>query len=176
VEEDLAWVKRFHDVVDELAADVAKKNVDRLVCRAGCAGCCTDGLTVFEIEAARICDKHRALVEEEAPHPEGACAFLDANGRCRVYDERPYVCRTQGLPLRWIEADDNGSPSEVRDICPLNDERGPPLEELPPDAMWSIGPFEARLRARSADGKRVALRDLFRKRDPAMKRHLAVIR
>jgi hypothetical protein len=116
------------------------------------------------------------MLEEGIPHAPGACAFLDAEGCCRVYDERPYVCRTQGLPLRWIEEDNGGSPVEARDICPLNDERGPPLEELAADAMWSIGPFEARLRERSPDGARVSLRELFTRKDPVPKRRLDLIR
>lgn len=169
------WVRRFHAAVDELAADVARKNAERLVCRAGCAGCCADGLTVFEIEAAAIRDEYADLLEHAEPHEEGACAFLDGEGRCRIYERRPYVCRTQGLPLRWIDEDDEGNPFEGRDICPLNDERGPALEELPADAMWSIGPFEERLRERQKDDARVALRDLFAKKAPGGKRRLAVV-
>ena len=65
---------------------------------------------------------------------------------------------------------------EARDICPLNDERGPPLEELSSDAMWSIGPFEARLREAQGDGRRVALRDLFARKGPVSKRRLDVVR
>lgn len=169
-------MKRFHDAVDEVAARVAEKNATRMVCRAGCAGCCTDGITVFEVEAARIRAAHATLLDEGEPHAEGACAFLDEQGRCRVYDERPYVCRTQGLPLRWIDEDEDGHPVEARDICPLNDERGPPLEELEAEAMWSIGPFEERLRAEQPDGTRVALRDLFKRKDRVSKRRLDVLR
>jgi hypothetical protein len=29
------------------------------------------------------------------------CAMLEADGRCAVYEHRPLVCRTQGLPLRY---------------------------------------------------------------------------
>lgn len=136
---------------------------------------------MFEIEADRIVARHQDLLEHGQPHAEGACAFLDGEGRCRIYEERPYVCRTQGLPLRWIEEDDEGSAYEARDICPLNDEGAPPLEELEADALWTIGPFEARLaeqqRAVSGDGRRVALRELFAKSPtPDPRRRLPVIR
>ena len=79
--------------------------------------------------------------------------FLGSEGECRIYAIRPYVCRTQGLPLRWIEDD-----IDYRDICELNDV---PVETLEPEACWTIGEFEERLARMQGDGKRVALRDLF---------------
>jgi len=160
-----AWVVRMHDVVDELASGVAQVHGDRLRCREGCSGCCQDGLTVFEIEAAVIAERHGELLRGAAPNPGDGCAFLDGRGACRIYADRPYVCRTQGLPLRWLEQDDGGNALEARDICPLSEE-GPPLEELEASALWSVGPFEERLAAQQAavdggEGRRVALRALF---------------
>lgn len=157
---DDGWVSRFHAAVDEAARPVERANAERLTCAAGCADCCVDGLTVFAIEADEIA-RHHAAVLEEAPHPEGGCAFLDAAKRCRIYEHRPYVCRTQGLPLRWLEEDEETDEVfEARDICPRNEE-GPPLEELPAEECWSIGPFEERLARRQNDGARVSLRSLF---------------
>jgi uncharacterized protein len=135
----------------------------RLQCRQGCTSCCADDLTVFEVEAAHIRRHHEALLATGTPHPQGACAFLDEQGSCRIYAERPYVCRTQGLPLRWIEERD-GSTVELRDICPLNDV-GEPIEALPVDECWSIGPVEERLAdlelAGGSQTSRTRLRDLF---------------
>ena len=165
------WVERFHAVVDEAAAPVAEANASRLRCGKGCAGCCSDELTVFPIEAAVIVRHHAELIREGAPHPPGACAFLDETGACRVYAHRPYVCRTQGLPLRWLEARDEGEdgaePVEARDICPLNvgGADDAPLCELAPESCWTLGPFESRLAARQASvgppDARVRLRSLF---------------
>lgn len=115
------------------------------------------------LEAERIRERHADLLLFGEPHPEGACAFLDAQGACRIYAERPYVCRTQGLPLRWLEEDGDGEIVEQRDICPLNAE-GPALETLPAEACWLLGPFEQRLVAleeQRGELRRVALRDLF---------------
>ena len=69
------------------------------------------------------------------------------------------------MPLRWIDELDDGTPVEMRDICPLNDE-GEPIETLPEDQCWTIGPFEAELAdlEKEMDGglmRRVALRSLF---------------
>src|SRR5882724_80743 len=63
----------------------------RLECRKGCSSCCVDGLTVFEVEAENIRAHHADLLAANAPHAEGACAFLDEHGACRIYGERPYV-------------------------------------------------------------------------------------
>jgi hypothetical protein len=59
----------------------------------------------------------------------------------------------------------------MRDICPLNDP-GTPVEELPEDACWTIGPVEEQLAALqdSLDGgalRRVRLRSLFRGAAPS---------
>ncbi len=165
----VAYVQALHEAVDGLVAQTAGRLGERLQCRRGCSGCCVDGLTVFEVEAERIRRAHPGLLEREAPAPEGRCAFLDEAGACRIYAVRPYVCRTQGLPLRWLEEDEaTGEPVEARDICPLNAE-GEPLENLPADSCWTVGPFESRLhalqqRVDGGEGRRVALRSLFIRR------------
>jgi hypothetical protein len=158
------------DTIVALHADVTDEtrrlhvlHAARLQCRKGCSSCCTDGLTVFEVEAEHIRGKHAELLATSAPHAEGACAFLDDHGACRIYAERPYVCRTQGLPLRWIEEREGGA-VELRDICPLND-LGEHIEEMRADACWSIGPAEQRLGllqlGAGAGSRRTRLRDLF---------------
>lgn len=169
----------MHAVVDELARPMLVAHEPRLRCRSGCTDCCSDGLSVFAVEAAVIARHHADLLEEGVPHAEGACAFLDEAGACRIYAQRPYVCRTQGLPLRWLEQDEEG-PIEARDICPLNADGGPPIEELEADACWTLGPFEERLAARQAavdggKGERVLLRSLFA-RDTTERRRLPIVR
>jgi len=169
------WVERLSGVVDELVAPIAAAHGPRLTCRAGCHDCCSDSLSVFEIEAAVIERHHAELLATGIAHEVGGCAFLDERGQCRVYEHRPYVCRTQGLPLRWLERDDRGEPAEMRDVCPLNAE-GPPLEQLDPDECWTVGPIEERLAMRQSavDGgerRRVALRGMF----SGARRHLAIM-
>jgi Fe-S-cluster containining protein len=160
-------LRALHAEVDARAAGVAGRHGSRLHCRRGCSACCRDDLTVFEIEAERIRRAHPDLLDSGTPHAPGACAFLDAEGACRIYADRPYVCRTQGLPLRWLAEDESGQIVEARDICPLN-EPGPPLETLAEPDCWLLGWAEERLAALQAaqDGgslRRVALRSLFRR-------------
>jgi hypothetical protein len=159
-----ARLQTFHADVDRKAEALGKRHADRLQCGRGCSQCCVDGLSVFAVEAARIRAAHGALLSDAVPHAAGGCAFLDEAGACRIYADRPYVCRTQGLPLRVFEAGDAGGVVERRDICPLN-EAGPPIEGLADVDCWLIGPHEATLRdiakAFDPDLGRVPLRALF---------------
>ena len=158
-------LRRLHDEVDRDAGALAERHRARLRCGRGCHACCVDGLTVFEIEAERIRAAHAELLRSGRPHPAGACAFLGDAGECRIYADRPYVCRTQGLPLRWLEEAAGDAIVERRDICPLN-EAGEPIEGLRSDDCWTLGPVEDRLRRLQeaqdgGAGRRVTLRGLF---------------
>ena len=162
----LEALEEIYQEVEDEAGRLAAVHAARLQCRRGCSRCCVDELTVFEVEAENIRRHHEPLLRDGAPHAQGACAFLDEAGACRIYPNRPYVCRTQGLPLRWIDETTEGTLIELRDICPLN-EAGEPIESLLPKVCWTIGPFEARLARLQAqvDGgilRRTPLRSLFR--------------
>jgi len=156
-EADLAdAVVGLHAEVESATRHLHVLHASRLQCRSGCASCCVDELTVFEVEAARIRRHHGLLLAGGEAHPAGACAFLDGAGACRIYADRPYVCRTQGLPLRWLEEDEpradqpaGGEPLgryELRDIC-HKIEAGEALEELRAADCWTLGPVETRLAA-----------------------------
>ncbi|MBP8303236.1 MAG: YkgJ family cysteine cluster protein [Phycisphaerae bacterium] len=165
----LDTLARLYSLVDRHAEALADLHRDRLQCRRGCSTCCQDDLTVFTVEAENIRRHHTHLLGAHRPHGPGGCAFLDDQGACRIYPDRPYVCRTQGLPLRWTDELPDGSAVEMRDICPLN-EVGPPIETLDPDACWTIGPVEealADLQSQADGGRllRVPLRGLFRLED-----------
>ena len=175
-------LQQLYARVDAEASRLWALHGERLVCRRGCSMCCVDDITVFAVEAEHIRGHHAQLLGEGTPHEVGMCAFLDAEGACRIYAQRPYVCRSQGARLRWTDRDEEGNIIELRDICPLN-EAGEPIEELPADACWSIGWAEGALAQlqSSIEGRhelafdddeddiaaeRVALRDLFEKRAP----------
>jgi len=155
----------LHLDVDREALRLHLVHASRLQCRLGCSACCVDGLSVFDAEADQIRRRHAELLDHGIQGAAGACAFLDEEGACRIYADRPYVCRTQGLPLRWIEQEESPDAVELRDICPLN-EAGQPIETLPVEDCWTLGPTEVRLGAlQNAGGggaRRTRLRDLFR--------------
>ncbi len=161
----LHCLRVLYDEIDAEAQRITAEHGTRLQCRRGCSQCCIDDLTVFDVEAENIRENHSQLLATESPHPHGRCAFLDTEGGCRIYSNRPYVCRTQGLPLRWIDQTVDWEFVELRDICPLNDE-GKPIEELNENQCWTIGPVEERLAKLQALFSRGALtrstlRELF---------------
>ena len=158
-------LKDFYRQVDSLATRLENIHAERLNCKKGCSACCVDGITVFEIEAENIRQNHQDLLKNEKPNDVGMCAFLDKDEACRIYENRPYVCRTQGLPFRWFDEIENEL-VELRDICPLN-EAGEPIETLPENECWTIGEFEAKLaelQKEFGEGEmtRKSLRSLFK--------------
>lgn len=126
--------------IDAHAARVEAAWGEQLACARGCSGCCHRTLTVFPIEAARIRAHLGGQTLPAAPPPpltprslavldlDGAvpCAMLDAQGDCRIYEVRPLICRSHGLPLA-IEDDDG----VYGDVCPLSFDGGQGLAELP---------------------------------------------
>ena len=108
-------IASLHADIDRATRRLHLVHAARLQCREGCSSCCIDDLTVFEVEAEQVRRHHAELLATGTPHAVGACAFLDERGACRIYAQRPYVCRTQGLPLRWSEEGDDGT-VERRDI------------------------------------------------------------
>lgn len=160
-------VEKLHLAILQATAPLEARHAERLHCARGCHDCCVDELTVFAAEAAVIERHYPTLLSDEAPGPEGGCAFLDGEGACRIYEHRPYVCRTQGLPLRWLQEED-GELVELRDICPLNAD-GESLASLDPADCWTLGSAEGHLARMQAafepetPQRRVRLRDLFKR-------------
>jgi len=98
-----------------------------VTCAEGCHSCCHPSLTVSEVEARLIAShlsahpdlRQRALkLERSDPHHGARCAFLSAQGRCEIYEVRPVVCRSFGVPLIQIEDPSSGEASLA--ICELN--------------------------------------------------------
>jgi Fe-S-cluster containining protein len=161
----VAELRAFYADVDREFRRLAERFAGKMKCGMGCTECCQDGLTVFAVEAENIRSHHAEMLGQGPPGGPGACALLDGGGRCRVYPQRPYICRTHGLPLRVLEENGRGEIEEHRSICPLNGAVGP-LDRLPEFDLWLVGPFELRLgriQERFSGGalERAVLRDLF---------------
>lgn len=122
--------RQLIESVDLLTARLSSRYAEHLVCRSGCSGCCHHHLSVFAVEAAtvgaaiealpeplrvQLNEQARKTLELEARGESAICPML-VDDRCSVYESRPMICRTQGLPL-LIEAEDGEA--EV-DFCPLN--------------------------------------------------------
>jgi Fe-S-cluster containining protein len=120
---------RLRARVDEHFTQAVARTPEQFACRPGCESCCHQRFSVFEVEAAPI---REALAQLARSDPEArrrvrergrddelrACALL-LDGQCSVYEQRPLICRSHGLPIGVREGDDPSSPLRV-DHCPLN--------------------------------------------------------
>lgn len=93
-------------------------------CHPGCSDCCM-AFSVFPLEAALLQEAINAIPEEiktvmlrsqAGKKADAACPFL-VNDLCVVYDARPVICRSHGLPLAYI--DEEQGIIEVS-ACPIN--------------------------------------------------------
>lgn len=109
---------------------IYEKHSSQMECKKGCSKCCQTKISIFEVEAQRVSDWVSGIGQEEqqklkalwqTPHQESYCSFL-YNDQCTIYEARPLICRTQGLPL--YVASEN-----VLDYCPLNFTAGDPPKE-----------------------------------------------
>ena len=123
---------------DAKSAEIVARYPDKINCGRGCHTCCIRGLTVNGIERASI-KKYletrpqlllnvRENVKND-PHHGQRCSFLDEAGSCMIYEVRPIVCRSHGMPLKIKPelgsqeakvAQNNSSSADELDVCPLN--------------------------------------------------------
>ncbi len=127
------------------------------MCRAGCSSCCNHDLSVFEVEADsvraavlrlpgetldRVTRQAREVQDRKARGESPACPLL-VDDRCCIYDSRPIICRTQGLPLLYAADDGN---QEV-DFCRLNFAQTGATQELDGDHLVPLDALNCRLAA-----------------------------
>jgi Fe-S-cluster containining protein len=107
-------------IVDAALAEAARKAGPWLVCRPGCAECCTGSFEISGLDAQRL---RQGMAELEAHDPlrasriverarrfaqlpeedadETACPALDPEAQtCELYESRPLTCRLFGPPVR----------------------------------------------------------------------------
>lgn len=110
--------------IDAFFARVRARYPADLACAPGCADCCRRDLTVTPVEAAAVARAVRAL--DPASRADLArraragepCVALSEDGRCAVYEARPIVCRSHGVPIRYAEPLPGGKRAlPVLDAC-----------------------------------------------------------
>lgn len=108
---------------------------EQMICAPGCVDCCQQDLEVLAAEALAILGAldrlpaHALRALEAGTGDGGACRLL-LDGRCAVYEDRPLICRTHGLPIRYGDPDDPGAPADVS-CCVLNFvEADPPADAV----------------------------------------------
>lgn len=91
--------------IDKHVANLEDAHSKHMKCKNGCDLCCID-FSIFPIEFHYIFNNIKndnAVLE--AHSKKDACTFLK-NHSCTIYQYRPIMCRTHGLPL--IYANDEG--------------------------------------------------------------------
>jgi Fe-S-cluster containining protein len=145
------------DRADEHFASVMREQPQNLQCGRGCSLCCyglfeigsgdvpviAEGLEklhssrrkkiirrALELHAPNLreCtpDEKEAFFEKTKSTP---CPLLDESGACTMYEHRPLVCRTFGLPLREGR-------KYIGDICELNFTESTRAERM--SAAWDL--------------------------------------
>ncbi|MGB9080053.1 MAG: YkgJ family cysteine cluster protein [Desulfuromonadaceae bacterium] len=108
--------------VDALCATIIAALGEQITCSAGCSSCCTS-ITIFPVEAASLREALQHLPDRQAEeiirhvseHAEDERCPLLLHHRCLLYEARPIICRTHGLPIIYTT---DGRPSS--DCCPHN--------------------------------------------------------
>ena len=87
--------------IDQQIVGLEKKLAGQVHCQPGCASCC---------QPFAVCALEAALLSMQLPaatptiKSSSVCCFLNAD-RCLLYRWRPLICRTQGLPVAYIDTD-----------------------------------------------------------------------
>jgi Fe-S-cluster containining protein len=158
--------------VDEHFVAALARSPGEMQCRAGCSRCCHQRFGVFEVEAHRVraalarlsrtdpALRERVRRQADDPAARNHCALL-VDDRCAVYDERPLICRTHGLPTR-VRDEEGG---ESLQGCPLNFSGGDPPAQSVLELAAVNAPLSVMSRMWDGHGGRVAL-DVLAREEP----------
>ncbi len=108
--------------VDALCKTIADTLGKQITCSAGCSSCCTS-ITIFPVEAAAMREALNNLPDQKAEeirrhvleHAEDERCPLLFHHQCLLYEARPIICRTHGLPIIYTAEGQRNS-----DCCPHN--------------------------------------------------------
>lgn len=124
-----------HTMINEFNADIFSHPLVKQFspCKKGCDGCCHTQVSVTEDEAKILAqhvldglsiDQDRLKLQMEAGddsaayfklnYPDSRCVFLDEDGACRVYEDRPSVCRTNAVLGSASQCDTSAGVKPVR--------------------------------------------------------------
>lgn len=114
----ISRAKFIHNLIEALNRDVFSNPLVQQLspCKMGCSACCHTQVSVTEDEAILMAqlvrdgigiDLNQLELQAQAqndsdtfyqiPFSKRACVFLDENGACRIYENRPSVCRTNAV-------------------------------------------------------------------------------
>lgn len=103
--------------IDSISHRLTSIHSKHLQCKKGCDLCCMD-YSIFPVEFYTILNQLKAnktIVKPVEKADANSCAFLN-NHACTIYENRPVICRTHGLPLLYMNDDSEWELS----ACELN--------------------------------------------------------
>ncbi len=87
--------------LDQHCQELSQTHAAHMHCKAGCDQCCMD-FSVLPIEYFAIkAQAGDALTKGRKTTNEEDCPFL-VDHQCVIYPCRPFICRTQGLPILFM--------------------------------------------------------------------------
>ena len=105
----------LREAVDRRIAELMDLHAGQLACHPRCCDCCVD-FTVFPVEYAAILAQLEAAGVRLRLDEAATCVFLQ-DGLCSLYEARPIICRTHGLPIAYL---DDASGAMTVSFCPKN--------------------------------------------------------
>jgi Fe-S-cluster containining protein len=109
--------KVLRDEIDNYSKTLEKEHSEQMVCKVGCDKCCMD-YSIFPIEFYSILNDLKSAgihLETIDGQDENVCVFLKKH-ICAIYEQRPIICRTHGLPLLFM----NDNSDWELSVCDLN--------------------------------------------------------
>lgn len=122
ITEMLTNYTRLVEKVDTLCDEITRGFAGHIACKKGCDGCCLH-FSIFWVEAVNLAMAVKGMPGEEAAllrsrlrsrADQEVCPLLREGG-CLLYEYRPIICRTHGLPILTGQS----GPSVI-DFCPRN--------------------------------------------------------
>lgn len=107
----------LRDDIDCHVRQLLKLHSEAIQCRPKCVDCCIN-LTVWPVEFYAILDELKAANVKPIFDPLAPCGFLK-DSLCQIYPFRPIICRTHGLPLVYLD-DEQDEPTYGVTFCEKN--------------------------------------------------------
>ena len=97
---NLTNYEHFTGKVDRLSHKLSALHQNQMQCRKGCDLCCMN-YRIFPVEYFAIQQALEQKPVESRESVDGGCVFLKDHA-CQIYENRPLICRTHGLPLLFM--------------------------------------------------------------------------
>ncbi len=108
--------KKLRNEIDNRCNQLHQEHKNHTQCHKGCSSCCMD-FKLLPVEYHYILNQIKNKKVEIIPdHEKDKCVFL-VNDLCSIYEHRPVICRSHGLPILFTDEEFNNLSLT---FCPLN--------------------------------------------------------